>query len=87
MVLIRPGKPTDNAILEAFNSRFRQECLNKHWFLSVRDAQKRVEEGQRYYNEGASQLFGQRGAANFRCPGEEAPGNVLPGAKEPCLPE
>jgi putative transposase len=26
----RPGKPTDNAFIEAFNSRFRQECLNEH---------------------------------------------------------
>jgi putative transposase len=48
---IRPGKPTDNAIMEAFNSRFRQECLNEHWFLSVADAQECVEEWRRDYNE------------------------------------
>ena len=30
----RPGKPTDNAFIEAFNGRFRAECLNAHWFLS-----------------------------------------------------
>ena len=48
---IRPGKPTDNAIMEAFNSRFRQECLNEHWFLSLADAQERVEEWRRDYNE------------------------------------
>jgi putative transposase len=30
----RPGKPTDNAFIEAFNSRFRVECLNQHWFMS-----------------------------------------------------
>ena len=30
----RPGKPTDNAFIEAFNSRLRAECLNTHWFLS-----------------------------------------------------
>jgi putative transposase len=34
----RPGKPTDNAYIESFNSRFRQECLNQHWFLSLEDA-------------------------------------------------
>lgn len=31
----RPGKPTDNAFIEAFNGRFRAECLNAHWFLSL----------------------------------------------------
>ena len=30
----RPGKPTDNAYIEAFNGRFRTECLNTHWFMS-----------------------------------------------------
>ena len=30
----RPGKPTENAFIEAFNCRFRAECLNAHWFLS-----------------------------------------------------
>jgi putative transposase len=34
----RPGKPTDNAFIEAFNSRFRVEYLNAHWFLSLADA-------------------------------------------------
>jgi hypothetical protein len=33
-----PGKPTDNAFIEAFNSRFRQDCLNEPWFLSLKDA-------------------------------------------------
>lgn len=32
----RPGKPTDNAFIEAFNGRFRAECLNQHWFLTLR---------------------------------------------------
>ena len=34
----RPGKPTDNAFIEAFNGRFRAECLNQHWFLTIADA-------------------------------------------------
>ena len=33
----RPGKPTDNAFIEAFNGRFRQECLNENWFLSLEE--------------------------------------------------
>ncbi len=37
------GTPTDNAVIEAFNARFRQECLKEHWFLSVADSQELVE--------------------------------------------
>ena len=47
----RPGKPTDNAFIEAFNSRFWAECLNAHWFLNLADAQQKVEDWRRYYNE------------------------------------
>jgi putative transposase len=47
----RPGKPTDNAFIEAFNGRFRSECLNAHWFLSLADAQKKLEDWRKYYNE------------------------------------
>ena len=31
----RPGKPTDNAFIESFNGKFRAECLNTHWFMSL----------------------------------------------------
>jgi putative transposase len=47
----RPGKPTDNAFIEAFNSRFRQECLNEHWFLSLEDATEKIEAWRGHYNE------------------------------------
>ncbi len=47
----RPGKPTDNAFIEAFNSRFRSECLNAHWFMTLADAQQKMEDWRRYYNE------------------------------------
>ncbi len=47
----RPGKPTDNAKIESFNGRFRAECLNAHWFLSLADAQRKIEAWRRYYNE------------------------------------
>lgn len=40
----RPGKPTDNASIEAFNGRFRAECLNAHWFMSLADAQENLED-------------------------------------------
>ena len=47
----RPGKPTDNAYIEAFNGRFRAECLNAHWFLTLADAAKKLEDWRKYYNE------------------------------------
>lgn len=46
----RPGKPTDNAFIEAFNSRFRDECLNQHWFLSLDDVVSKVEAWRIDYN-------------------------------------
>lgn len=47
----RPGKPTDNAYIEAFNSKLRSECLNTHWFLSLSDACQKLEEWRKFYNE------------------------------------
>jgi len=47
---IRPGKPTDNGIIEAFNGRLRQECLNENWFLSLGDAREKVEVWRQEYN-------------------------------------
>ena len=47
----RPGKPTDNAYIEAFNARLRAECLNASWFLSLADARERIEEWRCHYNE------------------------------------
>jgi len=47
----RPGKPTDNAYIESFNARFRLECLNEHWFLSLEDAREKIEEWRQDYNE------------------------------------
>jgi putative transposase len=47
----RPGNPTDTAYSEAFNTRFRTECLNQHWFLTLADAAKKLEAWRRYYNE------------------------------------
>ena len=46
----RPGKPTDNAFIEAFNSRVRQECLNAFWFLSLADARCKIEAWRVEYN-------------------------------------
>jgi putative transposase len=47
----RPGKPTDNAFIEAFNGRLRAECLNAHWFMTLSDAREKLEGWRRDYNE------------------------------------
>lgn len=48
---IDPGKPQQNAFIEAFNSKLRSECLNAHWFMSLADAQEKLETWRRHYNE------------------------------------
>ena len=40
----RPGKPTDNPFIESFNGKFRNECLSIHWFESLEEARRGVEE-------------------------------------------
>jgi len=47
---IQPGKPVQNAYIESFNGRFRQECLNQHWFLSLPDARRTIEAWRIAYN-------------------------------------
>ena len=51
LVFIRPGRPVDNAYVEGFHSRFRDECLSAHWFLTLTDARVQVERWRRDYNE------------------------------------
>ena len=46
----RPGKPTDNALVESFAGRLRDECLDTHWFLSLEDARAKNEAWGRDYN-------------------------------------
>jgi len=49
--LIEPGKPNQNAYVESFNGRLRDECLNEHWFMSVAHARAVIETWRREYNE------------------------------------
>lgn len=51
MDFFRPGKPADNAFIESFNGRFRQECLKQHWFLSIEDAQLKIGQWRDDYNK------------------------------------
>ena len=49
--LIEPGKPNQNAYIESFNGRLRDECLNEHWFPSLLHARTEIETWRREYNE------------------------------------
>ena len=49
--LIDPGKPRQNAYVESFHGRFRDECLNEHWFTSLEHVQAVIEAWRREYNE------------------------------------
>ena len=46
----RPGKPTDNPFIESFNGSFRDECLNVNWFMSLEDAEEKIETWRQDYN-------------------------------------
>jgi putative transposase len=48
---IRPGKPVENAHIESFNGRLRDECLNVHQFVSLDDARQKIEAWRRDYND------------------------------------
>jgi putative transposase len=50
LAFIRPGKPIENCFVESFNGRFRDECLNLHWFLGLEDARRRIEAWRIDYN-------------------------------------
>ena len=48
---IDPGKPSQNAFIESFNGRFRDECLNQHWFVNLAHARRVVDAWRRDYNQ------------------------------------
>ena len=48
---IEPGKPIQNAFIESFNSRLREECLNEHVFVSLDDARRKIEAWRQDYNQ------------------------------------
>jgi putative transposase len=62
---IQPGKPNQNAYVESFNSRLREELLNEELFMDIDDAKRKVEKWRRYYNEERPHT-----ALDFRTPKE-----------------
>jgi len=51
LAFIRPGRPIENAFIESFNGRFRDECLNEHWFSSIVHARGVIAAWRKEYNE------------------------------------
>lgn len=62
---IEPGKPSQNGVVESFNGRFRDECLNQSWFTSLADARTTVEAWRCDYNERRP-----HGALGYQTPAE-----------------
>ncbi len=50
LAYIRPGKPMDNAFIESFQEKLRDECLNQHWFTSLSEARQIIEKWREEYN-------------------------------------
>ena len=47
---IQPGKPTQNAFIESLNGKFRNECLNQHWFRTIDEARYEIDLWRNHYN-------------------------------------
>ena len=50
-ILIQPGRPMQNGYIESFNGKFRDECLNDHWFETVPQARAAIAVWRQDYNE------------------------------------
>ena len=50
LAFIRPGKPVENEYIESFNGKFRDECLNEHWFVTMDHARRAIETWREEYN-------------------------------------
>ena len=75
---IEPGKPTQNAFIESFNGKFRDECLNENWFLSLPEAREKIETWRRDYNQARP-----HSALGYQTPQEFAAQAAARGASPP----
>ena len=71
---IEPGKPVQNAFVESFNGRFRDECLNQHWFHSIGHARQEIARWRHHYNsERPHSALGYRSPIEFMATAPSAP--------------
>jgi len=75
---IEPGKPTQNAFIESFNGKFRDECLNENWFLTLQEAREKIEMWRRDYNQARP-----HSALGYQTPEEFAAQAAARGASPP----
>ena len=75
---IEPGKPTQNAPIESFNGKFRDECLNENWFLTLQEAREKIEAWRRDYNQARP-----HSALGYQTPEEFAAQAAARGASPP----
>jgi putative transposase len=72
---IQPGRPTQNAFVESYNGKFRDACLNEHWFVSIADARRIIESWRIHYNTvRPHSSLGNRTPEQFRLAGEKGYG-------------
>jgi putative transposase len=72
---IQPGKPTQNAFVESYNGKFRDACLNEHWFVTIADARRHIEAWRIHYNTvRPHSSLGNRTPEQFRLAGEKGCG-------------
>ncbi len=74
---IEPGKPSQNGYIESFNGKFRDECLNDNWFISLEDARRTIEDWRRDYNEDRPHsALDYMTPAEFAAKSAQAPGGL-----------
>ena len=75
LIHIQPGRPMQNGRVESFNGRFRDECLNAHWFPTLAEAQEKVEQWRYEYNwDRPHSSLGYRTPAEFAARAPSPPG-------------
>lgn len=78
-ILNQPGKPTQNAYIESFNGKFRDECLNEHWFQSLKQARAEIARWRTDYNEvRPHSSCGRKPPAKFAAQHRQTTGGAVP---------
>ena len=81
---IQPGKPVQNAYIESFNSRFRDECLSQHWFASLSHMRSVIDNWRDDYNHYRPPQHARLRAAGRRSPRGAASSLTAP-RNQPCI--
>ena len=82
-ILNQPGKPTQNAYIESFNGKFRDECLNEHWFQSLKQARIEIARWRTDYNEvRPHSSCGRMPPAKFAAQHRQTTGGAVPAPQQ-----